>query len=299
VNKRLLILALTILIVMLASVASQGQTPAASAPDLKAAQFAPLERWKLAILSGDRATLEKMFSVEPPAVVQAPEGDEDASNEVDFWVARHAAGLKAINLEVVGVGDERPDLWQIAFQPELLNDGKEKARSLYVIEGQMWAKQGADWKIVGVRRAALTKLQQPTSKGADLYGDSADAHAEIKQALARAKVGHKRLLVVFGADWCYDCHVLDKAFHRPDVAPTLDANFEVIHIDIGKGDLNQDLMKDYQVPMERGIPAIAVLDDAGSLLFSQKGGEFESARSLGPDDILAFLDKWKPSATKN
>lgn len=298
-NKRLLILALTILIVMLASVASQGQTPAASAPDLKAAQFAPLERWKLAILSGDRATLEKMFSVEPPAVVQAPEGDEDASNEVDFWVARHAAGLKAINLEVVGVGDERPDLWQIAFQPELLNDGKEKARSLYVIEGQMWAKQGADWKIVGVRRAALTKLQQPTSKGADLYGDSADAHAEIKQALARAKVGHKRLLVVFGADWCYDCHVLDKAFHRPDVAPTLDANFEVIHIDIGKGDLNQDLMKDYQVPMERGIPAIAVLDDAGSLLFSQKGGEFESARSLGPDDILAFLDKWKPSATKN
>ena len=50
---------------------------------------------------------------------------------------------------------------------------------------------------------------------------------------------------------------------------------------------------------ERGIPAIAVLDDAGSLLFSQKGGEFESARSLGPDDILAFLDKWKPSATKN
>ena len=298
-NKRLLILALTILIVMLVSVASQGQTPAASAPDLKAAQFAPLERWKLAILSGDRATLEKMFSVEPPAVVQEPEGDKTAVNEIDFWVARHAAGLKAINFEVVGVGDERPDLWQIAFQAELLNDGKEKARSSYVIEGQMWAKQGADWKIVGVRRAALTKLQQPTSKGADLYGHSADAHAEIKQALARAKVGHKRLLVVFGADWCYDCHVLDKAFHRPDVAPTLDANFEVVHIDIGKGDLNQDLMKDYQVPMERGIPAIAVLDDAGALLFSQKGGEFESARSLGPDDILAFLDKWKPSATKN
>lgn len=297
-NKRLLILVVTISIVMPSSVASQRQTPAANAPDVKAAQFAPLERWKLAILGGDRATLEKMFSVEPAAVVQAPEGDKTASNEVDFWVARHAAGLKNINLEVVGVGDERPDLWQIAFQAELLS-GKEKGRSSYVIEGQIWAKQGTDWKIVGVRRAALTKLQQPTSKGADLYGHSADAHAEIKQALARAKVGHKRLLVVFGADWCYDCHVLDKAFHRPDVAPTLDANFEVVHIDIGKGDLNQDLMNDYQVPMERGIPAIAVLDDTGTLLFSQRGGEFESARSLGPDDILAFLDKWKPSATKN
>ena len=63
--------------------------------------------------------------------------------------------------------------------------------------------------------------------------------------------------------------------------------------------MNQDLMNDYQVPMERGIPAIAVLDDTGTLLFSQRGGEFESARSLGPDDILAFLDKWKPSVTKN
>jgi hypothetical protein len=88
--------------------------------------------------------------------------------------------------------------------------------------------------------------------------------------------------------------VLDKAFHRGDVAPTLEANFELVHVNIGKGDVNQDLMKNYQVPMERGIPAIAVLDDDGKLLFSQKGGEFESARLLAPDDILAFLNKWKP-----
>ena len=137
-----------------------------------------------------------MFSVEPAAVVQAPEGDTTASNEVDFWVARHVAGLKAINLEVVGVGDERPDRWQIAFQAELLSAGKEKARSSYVIEGQMWAKQGTDWKIVGVRRAALTKLQQPTSKGADLYGHSADAHAEINRRL------HAQEWDTSGYWWC-------------------------------------------------------------------------------------------------
>jgi len=49
------------------------------------------------------------------------------------------------------------------------------------------------------------------------------------------------------------------------------------------------------VPMDRGIPAIAVLDSNGKLLYSQKNGEFEKARSLGPEDLLKFLNQWKPS----
>ena len=46
-------------------------------------------------------------------------------------------------------------------------------------------------------------------------------------------------------------------------------------MDIGEGDKNQDLMKEYEVPPERGIPAAAVLDSEGKLLYSQKHGEFE------------------------
>jgi thiol:disulfide interchange protein len=104
------------------------------------------------------------------------------------------------------------------------------------------------------------------------------------------------VLVVFGANWCYDCHVLDLAFHRHDVAGVLQQNFEVVHVDVGEGDKNQDLMQEYQVPMKRGIPAVAVLDSNGKLLYSQKGGEFERARALAPEDVLQFLNKWKPVA---
>jgi thiol:disulfide interchange protein len=129
-----------------------------------------------------------------------------------------------------------------------------------------------------------------------IYAPGVDAHAEIKQALRLAAKGHKRVLVVFGANWCYDCHVLDLAFHRPDVASVLQQNFEVVHVDVGEGDKNQELMAEYQVPMKRGIPAIAVLDSDGKLLYSQKGGEFEKARALAPEDLLAFLNKWKPAA---
>jgi thiol:disulfide interchange protein len=105
---------------------------------------------------------------------------------------------------------------------------------------------------------------------------------------------HKNVIVVFGANWCYDCHVLDLAFHRPDLAGVLQRSYEVVHVDVGEGDKNQDLMQQYHVPMKKGIPALAVLDSSGKLLYSQQGGEFEKARSLAPQDLMAFLNKWKP-----
>jgi len=138
---------------------------------------------------------------------------------------------------------------------------------------------------------------ESVKKEKDIYNESADAHAEIKQALTKAAAEHKRVILVFGANWCYDCHVLDKAFHSADLAPILAANYEVVHVDIGKaGEKNPDLMTKYEVPMKRGIPGLAVLDADGKLVYSQKNGEFENARALSPEDFLAFLNKWKPPA---
>jgi hypothetical protein len=72
-----------------------------------------------------------------------------------------------------------------------------------------------------------------------------------------------------------------------------------VDVDIGQMDKNLDVAKQYDVPLDRGVPAIAVLESDGKLLFSQKRGEFETARSMAPEDILDFLNKWKPTASKN
>lgn len=146
--------------------------------------------------------------------------------------------------------------------------------------------------------AAMTGVcfSQTATKQKQIYSETADAHAEIKEASEKAKAEHKRVIVVFGANWCFDCHVLDEAFHRPELASIIADNYKVVHVDIGKGEKNQDLMKKYDVPMKRGIPGLAVLDGDGKLLYSQKNGEFENARALAPDDFLAFLNKWKPGA---
>ena len=135
---------------------------------------------------------------------------------------------------------------------------------------------------------------QAVRREKEIYNERADARAEIKEALKKAAAENKRVIVVFGANWCYDCRVLDAAFHREDLAAILAANYEVVHVDIGKGEKNQDLAKKYEVPLSRGIPGLAVLDADGKLVYSQKNGEFENARSLAPEDFLAFLNKWKP-----
>ena len=149
---------------------------------------------------------------------------------------------------------------------------------------------------LAVAAASAVGSGHTAAKQKEIYNESADAHTEIKEALEKAATGHKRVIVVFGANWCFDCHALDTAFHRADVAPILAANYEVVHVDIGKGDKNQDLMRQYEVPMKRGIPGLAVLDPDGTLVYSQKNGEFENARALAPEDVLAFLNRWKPAA---
>jgi thioredoxin 1 len=127
-----------------------------------------------------------------------------------------------------------------------------------------------------------------------IYNENADAKQEIREALVKAKTQHKRLLLVFGANWCVDCHVLDYRFHQSEIQTTLNKNFLVIHVDIGRGEKNVDLANKYNIPLNRGVPAIAVVDKSGALLFSQQHGEFAPMHRLPESDIIAFLQQWAP-----
>ena len=140
---------------------------------------------------------------------------------------------------------------------------------------------------------ARRQLPQPTERR-NLYPENVDAKAEIAEALADATKTHRRVLLIFGGNWCYDCHVLDAAFRSPEIAPTLNKNYVVVHVNIGEYDKNLDLADKYEIPLKKGVPAAAVLKGDGTLVVSQKNQEFEKARSMAAEDVLAFLEKWKP-----
>jgi len=128
----------------------------------------------------------------------------------------------------------------------------------------------------------------------DIYPDSAQAKGQIASALKEAARTHKRVLLVFGGNWCGDCIVLDSYFHSARNGPILEASFVLVHVNVGEYDANLDLAKKYDIPLEKGVPAIAVLSEDGKLLYSQKGGEFEAMRRMDPGDVTKFLVRWKP-----
>ena len=266
--------------------------PQAAAPS----SFAPLEQWHHAVLSGDAVTLQQLYSSSPePKLTDADDKPVPLSSELGFWSGLKAKGLLDAKLEIAQEQSPQPNVHVVVFYAALTWKNAAPRKQEYLIVAQGWVQQGDRWLIGMAQRSNPAGLRQPL-QNKEIYPASADAGKEIDEALHSALPAHKRLLLVFGADWCYDCHVLDDAFHSPEIAPTIEKYFAVVHVDIGKEDKNLDLAKKYDVPLDRGVPAIAVLDSDGKLLFSQKHGEFEAARSMATDDILAFLNKWKPAS---
>jgi thioredoxin 1 len=126
-----------------------------------------------------------------------------------------------------------------------------------------------------------------------IYNENADAHAEVRDALARAAQQHKRIILDFGGNWCGDCQVLDIYFHQEPNAALLADNYILVDIDIGHMDRNVDIAQRYNVPLQKGVPALAVLDGHGRLLYSQTNGEFEKMRHMDPGSVTDFLERWK------
>jgi hypothetical protein len=279
--------------VLVASVqTSWGQSASkeATAPE----KFEPFEQWRDYVLKSDAAGLKTLYSTNPVAQIKVgSDRDLDISGDVRFWTGMKPKSIKVDVLQSEA-SQVQPGTYQILFRAEihLAEEGKEK--TFYITEGQLWRQQDQSWRMILAKRTEPSRLEQPANSKKDIYPATANAHGDVKRTLEKAAKEHKRVLVVFGANWCYDCHVLDLAFERDDIAPLIEANYEVVHVDVGEGDKNQDLMKEYEVPMDRGIPAIAVLDSTGKVLFSQKNGEFEKARALGPEDLVKFLQQWKP-----
>ena len=128
-----------------------------------------------------------------------------------------------------------------------------------------------------------------------IYPDPSQASADLAAALKTAAAQHKRILLDFGGNWCGDCQVLDIYFHDPANKPILDANFVLVDINVGHMDENLDIAKRFGVPLDKGVPALAVLSDHGKLLYSQRQGEFEAMRHMQSSSVTSFLVQWRPA----
>ncbi|MGA2834854.1 MAG: thioredoxin family protein [Terracidiphilus sp.] len=143
--------------------------------------------------------------------------------------------------------------------------------------------------------AALLALSAGSARsaGREIYPDPSRAKADLAAALKNAASAHKRILLDFGGNWCPDCQVLDIYFHSPANLRILEANYVLVHVNIGHMDANLDIADRYQVPLQKGVPALAVLSETGRLLYSQKSGQFEAMSRMEASAVTSFLVQWR------
>ncbi len=129
------------------------------------------------------------------------------------------------------------------------------------------------------------------------YNESADAKAEVQAALKVAKSGNKLALIVFGANWCGDCKVLDMEMHQGELARLVKDRLVVVKVDVGRFDRNLDVANQYGKVLKNGVPSVALLRADGSVAYQTDGGELADARKMGRAGITTFfaamLDKAK------
>jgi thioredoxin 1 len=146
---------------------------------------------------------------------------------------------------------------------------------------------------LGCRQAPVEAPATEEPGQAVIYPEGARAEHDIAAALAKATKEKKRVLIDFGGNWCGDCQVLEIYFHDPANRGLLEQNYVLVPVNIGRYDENLDIAAKYGVPVSKGVPALAVLDPGGQVVYSQRNGEFEALRTMDSASVTAFLTQWK------
>ena len=129
------------------------------------------------------------------------------------------------------------------------------------------------------------------------YDATKDGKAQIASAQADAKGKNKRVLVMFGGNWCKWCKALDGTFANDGaVKAVLDKSFVLVHVD---SDTNGPLNDAWGNPFANGFPVLVVLDADGAKLHVQETGSLEKedkSVSHDPDKVVTFLKRWAPAS---
>ena len=128
-----------------------------------------------------------------------------------------------------------------------------------------------------------------------MYPPVERARADLEAALKDAATSKKRVLVDFGGNWCTDCKILDINLKKPENAALLGKSFVMVHVNVGDKGIsdNFDVAERFGIPLKKGVPALAVLESDGRVVYAQKNGEFESMRKMDPQSVNDFLARWK------
>lgn len=113
----------------------------------------------------------------------------------------------------------------------------------------------------------------------------------VSAAMQQAKADGRALLLVFGANWCRDCRVLDAEMTKGELGAKLSSRYVIVKINVNDFDRNMDIGARYGVPVKKGIPTVAVVTAEDKVLAATTAGELADARHMSSEGIADFLLK--------
>lgn len=132
----------------------------------------------------------------------------------------------------------------------------------------------------------------------NVYDSTANAEQDIQNAIKAAKMENKRVLLMFGANWCPWCQRLHHLIETNErVNQYLHEHYELVLVDLGKRDRNMQIDKRYGSPNKLGIPVFVILDSNGNQIHTQETGALEypkgsAKKGHDPDKVMRFLKEW-------
>lgn len=140
--------------------------------------------------------------------------------------------------------------------------------------------------------ATAMPVAVPTAQASQplLYFDpAADAAADLAAARARAGAERKRVLVVFGADWCHDSRALMGWLTVDRLAARVAKAYIVVPVDVGAKDRNLDLARSLGLDGIAGTPTMLMLDADGRPLNLADAPRWRNAHAMGRRAVKAAL----------
>ena len=148
----------------------------------------------------------------------------------------------------------------------------------------------------------LASLVLPAAAGAEAieapgpYDETAVGETQVIEALARARPTGRRVLLVFGANWCADCRAMEALFKsNVEISAHLATGYELVKIDVGRDEVprkNAALIERLGVAIETGIPVLVVADANGKPLTDTKKERLADTDHRDPAKVLRFLKQW-------
>lgn len=136
-----------------------------------------------------------------------------------------------------------------------------------------------------------------------IYDPAANAEVQINEAVKKADLEKKHVLLKVGGNWCIWCVRLHSFLQTDKILDSLlKADYVMVNINYSPENKNFKVLKQLEYPQRFGFPVLVILDGKGKRLHTQDSGLLEmpkgSATYYDHDKVAGFLRNWKYAAVQ-